>query len=328
MDKYPYFSIIIPVYNVEKYIDKCIYSVIEQEYKNFEIILVDDGSPDRCPEICDEYAKKDSRIRVIHKVNGGLSSARNCGINIATGEYILFLDSDDFWNSKKALMNLYDSLKNEDIDVLVYNNIERSCITNKEKVCDRIYDVGFMENASKEETLKYLLQNNLFPGAAWLTVTKRKMLINKKLYFIEGIKAEDIDWLIKVYLEADTFSAINEAFYVYLKYRNDSITGTADAKSIDDLLYTIGLWQNKLRDDSNKYIANDFNRLLGWHYACALLVYNNLNRNQKKEYKKKLKVYKYMLKYPNNLLLRYARVLPITIISLLLNIYRSIKINR
>ena len=328
MDKYPYFSIIIPVYNVEKYIDKCIYSVIEQEYKNFEIILVDDGSPDRCPEICDEYAKKDSRIRVIHKVNGGLSSARNCGINIATGEYILFLDSDDFWNSKKALMNLYDSLKNEDIDVLVYNNIERSCITNKEKVCDRIYDVGFMENASKEETLKYLLQNNLFPGAAWLTVTKRKMLINKKLYFIEGIKAEDIDWLIKVYLEADTFSAINEAFYVYLKYRNDSITGTADAKSIDDLLYTIGLWQNKLRDDSNKYIANDFNRLLGWHYACDLLVYNNLNRNQKKEYKKKLKVYKYMLKYPNNLLLRYARVLPITIISLLLNIYRSIKINR
>jgi len=328
MDKYPYFSIIIPVYNVEKYIDKCIYSVIEQEYKNFEIILVDDGSPDRCPEICDEYAKKDSRIRVMHKVNGGLSSARNCGINIATGEYILFLDSDDFWNSKKALMNLYDSLKNEDIDVLVYNNIERSCITNKEKVCDRIYDVGFMENASKEETLKYLLQNNLFPGAAWLTVTKRKMLINKKLYFIEGIKAEDIDWLIKVYLEADTFSAINEAFYVYLKYRNDSITGTADAKSIDDLLYTIGLWQNKLRDDSYKYIANDFNRLLGWHYACALLVYNNLNRNQKKECKKKLKVYKYMLKYPNNLLLRYARVLPITIISLLLNIYRSIKINR
>ncbi|MDI1303790.1 MAG: glycosyltransferase, partial [bacterium] len=88
-------SIIIPIYGVEKYIDKCILSVINQTYKNLEIILVDDGSPDNCPAICDQYAKKDSRIRVIHKINGGLSSARNSGIDIATGKYITFVDSDD-----------------------------------------------------------------------------------------------------------------------------------------------------------------------------------------------------------------------------------------
>lgn len=88
-------SIIIPIYNVEKYLKRCIDSIVNQTYKNTEIILVNDGSPDNCGEICDEYAKIDSRIKVIHKENGGLSSARNAGIDISSGEYIMFVDSDD-----------------------------------------------------------------------------------------------------------------------------------------------------------------------------------------------------------------------------------------
>ena len=89
-------SVVVPVYNVEKYIDKCINSIINQTYKNLEIILVDDGSPDNCGNICDEYAKKDNRIIVIHKENGGLSDARNTGIEVSKGKYITFIDSDDY----------------------------------------------------------------------------------------------------------------------------------------------------------------------------------------------------------------------------------------
>ena len=89
-------SVVIPIYNVEKYIERCIDSVLNQTYMNLEIILVDDGSPDRCGEICDNYAQIDKRIRVIHKENGGLSSARNAGLRIATGDYISFVDSDDW----------------------------------------------------------------------------------------------------------------------------------------------------------------------------------------------------------------------------------------
>ena len=89
-------SIIIPVYKVEKYLDKCVESVVNQTYKNLEIILVDDGSPDNCPKMCDEWAEKDKRIKVIHKENGGLSDARNFGIEKATGDYLMFLDSDDY----------------------------------------------------------------------------------------------------------------------------------------------------------------------------------------------------------------------------------------
>ncbi|OUQ56652.1 hypothetical protein B5E58_10530, partial [Tyzzerella sp. An114] len=89
-------SVIVPIYNVEKYLNRCVDSIINQTYKNLEIILVDDGSPDNCGKICDEYAKKDNRIKVVHKENGGVSSARNVGLNIATGDYIGFVDGDDW----------------------------------------------------------------------------------------------------------------------------------------------------------------------------------------------------------------------------------------
>ena len=99
-------SIIIPVYNVEQYLDRCVQSVIHQTLKNIEILLVDDGSPDRCPELCDGYALQDRRIKVIHKKNGGLASARNTGLRVASGEFIFFLDSDD-WLDLDGLELLY-----------------------------------------------------------------------------------------------------------------------------------------------------------------------------------------------------------------------------
>ena len=92
----PLISVIVPVYKVEKYLNKCVQSIVNQTYKNLEIILVDDGSPDNCPEMCDEWAKKDSRIKVIHQENAGLAEARNSGISVATGEFFMFIDSDDY----------------------------------------------------------------------------------------------------------------------------------------------------------------------------------------------------------------------------------------
>jgi len=109
-------SIIVPVYKVEPYLHRCVDSILNQTYKNMEIILVDDGSPDRCGEICDEYAKKDNRIKVIHKENGGLSEARNFGIDIAKGRYISFLDSDD-WIHKKYISELYKLLIKTNADI-------------------------------------------------------------------------------------------------------------------------------------------------------------------------------------------------------------------
>ena len=114
------FSVIVPVYGVEKYIDQCVQSLLIQTYKNYELILVDDGSPDNCGQICDQYAEKDNRIRVVHKKNGGLSSARNAGLDIAKGEYVIFLDSDDFWDDAEALSGINRNLSESKADVLIF----------------------------------------------------------------------------------------------------------------------------------------------------------------------------------------------------------------
>lgn len=120
-----FFSVIIPIYNVEDYLEQCVNSVLNQTYKDLEIILVNDGSKDKCPEMCDDFAKKDERILVLHKKNGGLSSARNFGMDHASGKYILFLDSDDYWSEKEALNKLHEELLKVKClsDALIYHNI-------------------------------------------------------------------------------------------------------------------------------------------------------------------------------------------------------------
>ena len=117
----PLFSIIVPVYKTEQYLEKCIQSILEQNYNNFELILVDDGSPDRCPQICDAYQKRDDRIKVFHKTNGGVSSARNLGLKVATGKYIWFVDSDDYIE-KFSLQQLYENQKEQLADMYIFNN--------------------------------------------------------------------------------------------------------------------------------------------------------------------------------------------------------------
>ena len=114
------FSIIIPIYNVERYLETCVNSILTQTYSDYEVILVDDGSPDRCGELCDHYAESDSRVKVVHKVNGGLSSARNAGLDIAMGEYVIFVDSDDYWDDTMALEHIQKNLAESNADLLVF----------------------------------------------------------------------------------------------------------------------------------------------------------------------------------------------------------------
>ena len=125
-------SIVVPVYNVEKYLERCVDSLINQTYKNIEIILVDDGATDNSGELCDKLLFKDSRIKVFHKLNGGLSDARNYGINQATGEYLLFVDSDD-WVENEIVEKLYNSIEQNSADISVcgFNDLVDDTITNK-----------------------------------------------------------------------------------------------------------------------------------------------------------------------------------------------------
>ncbi len=166
MEKYK-ISVIVPVYKVEKYLNKCVDSIINQTYKNLEIILVDDGSPDNCGKICDEYSKKDNRIKVIHKENGGLSSARNAGLEIATGDYIGFVDSDD-WIEKSMYSDMLNCAVKNNADVVRcgffrHENENIECVngTQMEYILD------------KEYRLIELIDGGLLEGAAWNKLYKK-----------------------------------------------------------------------------------------------------------------------------------------------------------
>ena len=176
VSKEPLISIIIPVYNVEKYLDKCIESVKNQSYKNIEIVLVDDGSPDKCPEMIDEYAKSDKRIRAIHKKNGGLSDARNEGLKNSNGEYITFIDSDDYI-SEDYVETLYNLIKKynvklsgtahqviyKDGNIITKKAEKESVLTDKEALEKLLYDDGIDLTACMKMFHRDLFKDIKFP---------------------------------------------------------------------------------------------------------------------------------------------------------------------
>ena len=224
--KEPLISIIIPVYKVEKYLEKCISSVINQTYKNLEIILVDDGSPDNCGIICDEYAKKDERIMVVHKKNGGLSDARNAGIRIATGEYIGFVDSDD-WIDCNMYKKLYELLKDHDADISVCElqrttNSVKNIKNTKVKIniyTQKEYMMKFFKIGS--QTIEYYATTKLY---------KRDLIDDKQ--YPKGLTSEDVLGTCKAILKAKKIVKSNEKLYYY-RYNEDSITGKFTNKDLD-----------------------------------------------------------------------------------------------
>ena len=211
-------SVIVPIYNVENYLVRCIDSIINQTYSNLEIILVDDGSPDNCHIICDEYAKKDSRIKVIHKKNGGLSDARNAGLEIATGKYISFIDSDDYIY-KDMYTDLIGLIKAHDADI-------SNCSVYKFYENDKFnldYDKEFnIKIYSNEDALRSLIMEEEIKQTVWNKIYKRKIIDDIK--FEVGKIQEDEYWTYKVIGNAKKVVHIDKPMYYYLQ-RENSIMG-------------------------------------------------------------------------------------------------------
>ncbi len=213
----PLISIIIPVYNVEKYIDKCIMSVLQQTYTNIEIYLVDDGSTDKSGSICDQYAKKDSRIIVIHKENGGLSSARNAALDVIHGEYITFVDSDDFVSDNYVAF-LYEILQKESADVSVCQMFEFFDETGLSD--DNLHKTEIVNPmSSKEAITKFLLQKNLY-ASAWGKLYRKEIF--EQIRYPVGYYYEDMAIIHKIFMLANRI-AYSESQNYYYRQRKDGI---------------------------------------------------------------------------------------------------------
>lgn len=212
-------SIIVPIYNVEQYLHKCVDSLLNQDIDDYEIILVDDGSPDACPQICDNYVAAHKNIRVVHRKNGGLSAARNSGFEIAQGEYIMFVDSDDYIEPS-VLGGLLSQVEHDNLDVLRYNyqNVnEQYEVFLPYRAAKR--DVDYSESVTNGEDF---LNNRLGPMCyAVMFVVKRELLDN--CIFKEGIYFEDVEWTPRMLLKARRVASTSIIVYNYL-WRTGSIT--------------------------------------------------------------------------------------------------------
>lgn len=206
-------SVIVPIYNVEKYLDKCVSSIVGQTYSDIEIILVDDGSPDGCPAMCEEWAKRDSRIRVIHKENGGLSSARNAGLDVARGEYISFIDSDDYI-SERMLESLHGAIERARADIC-------SCgiVNVYEDGTEVAWNIKDMVGDS-EAFLRGLYDDSAVPVAACNKLYKKELW--NEMRFPEGRLCEDAFTTYLLLDKAKLAVQISDGLYYY-RIRSGSI---------------------------------------------------------------------------------------------------------
>lgn len=217
-------SIIVPIYKVENFLNRCIESIVSQTYDNIEIILVDDGSPDNCPIICDEWAKKDGRVKVIHKKNGGLSDARNAGIDNASGEYVLFVDADD--SIDVSLCEKVMTFMRPEIDIVSFGY-------------RRVYDdcgdpaTGDMtfELYDNEEAFRRYINRTPFTHMAWDKLYRRTLF--EGVRFIKGRLAEDMAMTYLLFAKARKVGHLNYSLYLYY-IRENSIMGTGKLQLVLD----------------------------------------------------------------------------------------------
>jgi len=207
----PLISVIVPVYNVEKYLDKCVQSIVEQTYKNLEIILVDDGSPDNCPKMCDDWAKKDKRIKVIHKKNGGLSDARNKGIDKSCGKYITFIDSDDYVEPNYVEF-LYKNLKTSNADI----SMGKQYVRYTKKTINTGTNNKYIVNA--HECFDKLLYGEDFDVSAWAKLYSIKLFDG--IRFPTGRVFEDSATTFKLIDKSHSIVLESKPIYNYIIRKN------------------------------------------------------------------------------------------------------------
>ena len=235
-NKNPIVSVIVPVYNTEKYIDKCIQSIVNQTYESLEIVVIDDGSTDKSTLICDKWKDKDSRIKVIHKKNGGLSDARNIGIDNSSGEFVCFVDSDDIISP-----NMVEDLMN----IVLCNNNDIVCC-NFARFIDgeeiKYTRYSKTRSVSQQEAIKLLLKDEITNHVCNKLFRKQ---VFKDIRFPIGRKYEDIGVMYKLILNSDKIIITDGKYYGYT-IRNESITNTVKQEAINDMIYLVNERYNEL----------------------------------------------------------------------------------
>ena len=272
-------SIIIPVYNTEKYLSRCIDSVVSQTYKNIEIILVDDGSTDNCPKICDSFALKDERIKAIHKKNCGAADSRNKGLDACSGDWILFLDSDDYYKSNDVIELLLQTAEKNNSDVVCFNYQRYYDGTGE-------YSKLLCPSIDKPCTKDNLIKSNIYTSSSCLKLIRSAVLSG--IRFETDYIAEDILFCAQILKATDKITYCDKAVYVY-RDRLGSKTNTIDAKYVEDQCKIIDILLKEGKGD------NAFMAYIAFQY-CTVLINMNFEKTDRNT-ENKIYGLKWVLKY-------------------------------
>lgn len=292
----PLVSIIIPVYNVEKYLERCILSVINQTYSNLEIILVNDGSTDNSAKLCDELAKKDVRIRVIHKENGGLSDARNVALDAIHGEWVSFIDSDDWVDEKYVDILLKSALKNNaQISVALYKNVKNSENPKKENYKEQI------KVLNNKEGIKNLLYQKYYTTSACCKIYAAKLW--NDIRFPKGKLYEDVITIYEIFKKADKTVFVNRHIYFYFQRNGSIVRNNFSIQKMDYIAHC----QEILNDVIESYpdLKNGAISRLVWAEIHVLVQMDNYTKYEKEYFM----IWDDIKKYRKTILLdAYARI--------------------
>ncbi len=284
----PEISIIVPVYNVEPYLNRCLDSIINQSMKEIEILVINDGSTDKSGEICDEYAKLDDRIKVIHQKNGGLSNARNAGLEQAQGKYIMFVDSDDYVEKDFCIIPFKAAEKNcADLVMFRYSHI----IDGATFTFPSNYKNLSIKNGKKSIQEAFDIMFKITSVGVWNKLYKKCLF--KSIRFPEGMIYEDIGTSYKLLLESNSIYFINSVLYYY-QLRNDSLSKNPNSKSKKDLIVLYYEMQEELNSrnlnfkedvgailSSLKYLIF-YGRNSELSYMCNTIINDYLSKSKKR----------------------------------------------
>lgn len=289
------FSIIIPVYNIEQYLSNCIESILKQSFKEYELILINDGSTDSSGDICDKYAKNNKCIKVIHQANGGAAVARNAGIKVAKNDYIFFIDSDDFIDNKNAFNIIHERLKQTKAEVLNFNFKKYYDVRKQERYFNIDENMPLEYLVNKRE-FEFLYKNDLYIAAPWNKVIKREMFNKYDLKFVEGIYSEDIEWCARLAIYAQSFDFIKEDFYCYRQIPT-SVSKSISNKNLKDLKDSIVLCYEKSKE-LNTSFKKFYLNYVSYQYATFFVCQAKVKLDKKnKLYIDQMKKYLFLLSY-------------------------------
>lgn len=291
----PLISIIVPVYNVEKYLDKCVQSLLSQTYKNVEIILVDDGSPDNSGIMCDEYAAKDSRVKVVHKQNGGLVSARNAGFDVMTGDWHMYVDSDD-WIELNTCEKLIAAInRHPDEDMVFFNMIEElesKSIKGKWKFQSDKPEIQYDRDGSLELSM-LTLDHLAGVNSACAKLVNTNHARNNNLISNPKLKqgSEDTEYSLRAYYSCNKCLYINEYLYHY-RYNPTSITKKIDERNAQYLADCYAEIEKEIESFEHKNIFRKYLLQDTLYAIITIAVTTYFNPNNKEKYLRRVKKFR------------------------------------